>query len=323
MKLTDDTAGKRVLRAWSRARFLILMTIVPLCLVTPARGAKFAHPGIYQTKADLDLMKQKVLAGEHPWKEAFERVKASVSLDDAIKVEQHIVRGAFNSPCIGADAFGRDANTAYQAALVWYISGEKLYAERAIAILNAWSPNVWDHFTLINFTHNGIYVSGAENVEMTGSNLSDNGSCIVPGPRLNHNFKLDHVQNVVVKDSRLAASPFGSGLSVIRCQNVAVTNCEIARNNWFGIHLAGSRDMTISGCLIEANSAAGIYAECLYDGCEQVTVSGNRIQYNDGYGLESYAGTNIKSSGNQYAGNGKPPKQEKISNERILLMTKD
>jgi hypothetical protein len=52
-------------------------------------------------------------------------------------------------------------------------------------------------------------------------------------------------------------------------------------------------------------------------------VSGNRIQYNDGYGLESYAGTNIKSSGNQYTGNGKSPKQEKISKERILLMAKD
>ncbi len=181
----------------------------------------------------------------------------------------------------------------------------------------------FDHLTLLNFTHQGIYVSGAENVEMIGCNLSDNGSCIVPGPRLNHNFKLDHVQNVSVRDSRLAASPFGSGLSVIRCENVEITNCEITRNDWFGIHLAGSRKIMISGCLIEANSSAGIYAECLYDGCEQVTVSGNRIQYNDGYGLESYAGIDIKSSGNQYNGNGKSSQQEKISSERILLTTMD
>lgn len=181
----------------------------------------------------------------------------------------------------------------------------------------------FDRLTLLNFTHHGIYVSGAENVEMIGCNLSDNGSCIVPGPRLNHNFKLDHVKNVLVKDSRLAASPFGSGLSVIRCGNVEITNCEITRNDWFGIHLAASREIMISGCLIEANSAAGIYAECLYDGCEKVTVSGNTIQYNDGYGLASYAGKTIKSSGNHYTGNGKSAQQEKISNERVLLTTMD
>jgi hypothetical protein len=44
------------------------------------------------TRADLDFMKKKVAAGEQPWKDAFERVKASVSLNDEIKVEQHIVR---------------------------------------------------------------------------------------------------------------------------------------------------------------------------------------------------------------------------------------
>jgi parallel beta-helix repeat protein len=178
----------------------------------------------------------------------------------------------------------------------------------------------FDHLTLLNFTQHGIYVSGAENVKMIGCNLSDNGSCVVPGPRLNHNFKLDHVRNVLVSDSRLAASPFGCGLSVIRCQNVKITHCEITRNDWFGIHLAGSREIIISNCLIEANSSSGIYAECLYDGCEQVTVSNNIIQYNDGYGLESYAGVNIKSSSNQYTGNGKSSQQEKISRKKILLM---
>jgi len=684
-------------------KFFVLFTAIPLFMPEVLHAAKkpFVHPGIYQTKADLEFLKQKVLAGEQPWKDAFDKVKASVAFDDEIKVEQHIVRGAFNSPCIGADDLSRDADMAYQAALVWYISGERKYADRAIEILNAWSPNVWDfdyndakllvgltghvlcnaaeilrhsdsgwarediksfermlleslypyirfyyseangnwdgamiqtilaiavftdqlqmfdnavdhylhghtngsifkyiypngqcqestrdqghvqlglgefagaariaqsqgvdlfsagnnrlalgyeytmrflngdtpfcygtissrdknlshaceavyqhyrskgidlpnlkiaaekvrseyplhvlaafrapgnqivkkaafpeamtigypsgaiegnnlnfpsdavrvypgeplqkvldqaaragkwvvltegihkmdtalvipsgttlvgeglksilhfdqkitrclvnrdenlhdvtfrnfilegaettdyngkdpnsgrmhrelrmapqhagiiflskstgqmknikfdHLTLLNFTQHGIYVSGAENVIMTNCNLSDNGSCVVPGPRLNHNFKLDHVRNVLVRDSRLAASPFGSGLSVIRCEDVEVSNCEIARNDWFGIHLASSRDIMISGCLIEANSSTGIYAECLYDGCERVTVSGNIIQYNDGYGFESYAGTNIKCSGNQYSRNGKSSQQEKVSSKRNILM---
>ncbi|HUH33842.1 MAG TPA: right-handed parallel beta-helix repeat-containing protein, partial [Daejeonella sp.] len=142
----------------------------------------------------------------------------------------------------------------------------------------------------------------------------------VPGPRLSHNFKLDHVRNVIVKNSRLDASPFGSGLSVIRCEQVEVSNCEIARNDWFGIHLAGSRDITISGCLIEANSSSAIYAEYLYDGCEQVTVRDNIIQYNNGFALESYAGKSIESSGNKYTYNGKSSQQENISRKKILLI---
>lgn len=702
MKKTEKIRRAKKQCNLSQTSVLILMMISPFIFKTQTHAANktFTHPGIYQTREDLDFMKQQVASGEQPWKEAFDRMKASVSLDDEIKVEQHIVRGVFNSPNIGANEFARNANTAYQAALVWYISGERKYAERAIDILNAWSPNVWDfdyndaklliglvghklcnaaeilrysssgwdqkgiesfermlletlypyirfyfpeangnwdaamiqtimaiavftdqpsvfdnavnhflrghgngslfkyiypngqcqestrdqghtqlglgefagaariawsqglnlfsegnnrlalgyeytmefltggephcygtistrsrvldnplemvyqhyrsigldlphlraaaekvrgqfpldlltafrapnenrvkkvdypkpmtigypsgasrenkrnfpsdaikvnpgdplqevidhaaplekwviltdgihhmdttlvipsgtklageglksilhfdqkvirclvnkddnlhnvtlsnfilegaettdyngkdpnsgrmfralrlapqhagiffisrktgqmknikfdHLTLLNFTHQGIYVSGAENVEMIGCNLSDNGSCIVPGTRLNHNFKLDHVRNVTVKDSRLAASPFGSGLSVIRCEKVAITNCEITRNDWFGIHLASSREIIISGCLIEANSASGIYAELLYDGCEEVTVSDNIIQYNDGYGLVSYAGKKIKTAGNQYTQNGISPQQEKISDERIIL----
>jgi hypothetical protein len=130
--------------------------------------------------------------------------------------------------------------------------------------------------------------------------------------------------------ARTLGSPLEMVYQHYRSKELELPNIRIAAEKMrerfpldVGIHLAGSRDITISGCLIEANSAAGIYAECLYDGCEQVMVSGNRIQYNDGYGLESYAGTNIKSSGNQYTGNGKSPKQEKISKERILLMAKD
>jgi len=686
---------------WIRLFALFTSVYLVLPIVTVLAKQEFVHPGIYQTKADLDFMKQNVLAGEQPWKAAFDKVKASVPVDYKIIVEQHIVRGAFNSPSIGADEFLRDANVAWHAALIWYISGERKYADRAVEILNAWSPNAWDfdyndaklliglaghklcnaaeilrysdsgwaqkdvesfecmllqslypyirfyypeangnwdgamiqsvmaiavftnnrqmfenavdhylhgptngslfkyiypngqcqestrdqghtqlgldqfagaariawsqgldlfsagndrlalgleytmnyilggnpfcygtissrnrelshsfeaiyqlykskgmelpnlhiasekvrdkfpvevltafrspdnrslkgtvslnrmtfgypsgaiegnnlnypsdaiivnpgeplqaalnraalagkwvvlsegkhemdtaliipsgttlvgtglksilhfdkkiarclvnedknlhdvilrnfllegaetsdydgkdpnsgrmqrglrlapqhtgiiflseetgqmknitfdHLAVLNFTNNGIYVSGAENVQMKGCNLSDNGSCIVPGPRLNHNFKLDHVRNVKIKDSRLDTSPFGSGLSVTRCQDVEISNCEIARNDWFGIHLAGCQDIKINGCLIEANSSSGIYSECLYKGCKRITVSGNIVQYNDGYGFESWAGTEIISSGNQYTLNGKSSQQEKISKEKIVLM---
>jgi len=33
---------------------------------------------------------------------------------------------------------------AYNHALMWYITGTKAYANKAIEILNAWSPVLWD-----------------------------------------------------------------------------------------------------------------------------------------------------------------------------------
>lgn len=35
----------------------------------------FVHPGLLHSEADLELMKQKVAAGEEPWKSGFEKLK--------------------------------------------------------------------------------------------------------------------------------------------------------------------------------------------------------------------------------------------------------
>ena len=35
----------------------------------------FVHPGLLHAQADLELMKQKVAAGEEPWKSGFEKLK--------------------------------------------------------------------------------------------------------------------------------------------------------------------------------------------------------------------------------------------------------
>jgi hypothetical protein len=43
------------------------------------------------------------------------------------------------NPTIGQNVYDNDANAAHQNAIMWYITGEKAYAEKAIEILNAWS----------------------------------------------------------------------------------------------------------------------------------------------------------------------------------------
>jgi len=74
--------------------------------------------------------------------------KASISLGCQpafkIKAHTHVLRGPYGRPNIGGDDLRNGANLAYDNALVWYITQEKKYANKAIDILNAWSPSIWD-----------------------------------------------------------------------------------------------------------------------------------------------------------------------------------
>lgn len=175
--------------------------------------------------------------------------------------------------------------------------------------------------TVRNCTYNGVFISGAENLSVIGCDLNENGASVVPGPRLQHNLLLSHCKNITINDSRLDASPHGCGIALTNCTDATVANCELARNAWFGLLLTESKNITATGNLIEANDRSGIMAQYLYRGCENVTISKNLIQYNKDFGVESYSGKNMISSGNTFSGNGRDQKSnEKISTEKYIIM---
>lgn len=175
--------------------------------------------------------------------------------------------------------------------------------------------------TVRNCTYNGVSVAGAENVQVLGCDLDENGSNVVPGPRLQHNLLLSHCSNVMVSDTRLDTSPFGCGIALNYCRGAKLKNCEIARNAWHGVLFTECKDLKVSGNLIEANDGSGIMTEFLKNGSENILLNDNLIQYNNGFGIESYAAKNLKSIGNKFAGNGFDQKSdEKISPEKIIIM---
>jgi hypothetical protein len=144
---------------------------------------------------------------------------------------------------------------------------------------------------------------------------------VVPGPKLQHNLLLSHCTDVFVKDSRLDTSPYGSGLALTKCTNAKITRCEIARNGYYGLLITECAKISASGNLIEGNDRSGVMVEFLDSGSEAIEVSNNRIQYNNGFGVECYAGRNIKTANNTYAGNGTDQKSdEKISAEKFIMM---
>lgn len=106
----------------------------------------FVHPGITQNRAELDFMKQKVLAGEEPWKGAWERLRGASHSTLAFQPKPfaHVIRGPYGNPKIGADELAASANASYSHALQWYVTGDKAHARKVIEIFKAWSPVLQD-----------------------------------------------------------------------------------------------------------------------------------------------------------------------------------
>ncbi|WP_439482619.1 heparinase II/III family protein [Cyclobacterium plantarum] len=105
---------------------------------------QFVHPGMLQSQADLDHMKDKINSGEQQWVAAYQRLQEETSLDFEAEAFTHVVRGSYGRQGQGHRELSASAIEAYRHALLWYISGDKAHAEQAISILAAWSEKLWD-----------------------------------------------------------------------------------------------------------------------------------------------------------------------------------
>jgi len=103
---------------------------------------QFVHPGMMQNRQDLLFMKQKVSAGEQSWKDAWDNLRRQSYSALTFKPEPFakVIRGAYGKPNIGGYELQRSADAAYSHALQWMVTSDKAHAQKAIAILNAWSP---------------------------------------------------------------------------------------------------------------------------------------------------------------------------------------
>lgn len=177
------------------------------------------------------------------------------------------------------------------------------------------------NLTVRNCTYDGIFVTGAQDLTVAGCDLTENGVSVPPGARQLHNLHLLHCSNVNISDSRMDTSPLGCGIALTNCADVAVDHCETARNGWYGILISESKNIKITGSLVEANDSEGIMIQYLFAGSKNVSIENTLMQYNAGFGICSYGGENIKTVQNIYAGNGSDLKSnEKISKEKYINM---
>ena len=115
--------------------------------------APFKHPGMYQSGDDLAYMRTMIERGAEPWKSAFEKLKARATLDYEPKPVAYISVGAYGTNNIGGREFSQGARAAYDHALMWYITGDRRHADKAVEILNAWA------YTLRSFDANDAKLS--------------------------------------------------------------------------------------------------------------------------------------------------------------------
>src|SRR6266478_24478 len=110
----------------------------------PAPSAGFIHPGVLLNKAQLDGIKARVAAGTEPQKSAFAALKASKlgALDYTPHPRASVECGSNSRPDYGCKDEQADSEAAYAQALLWYITDEKVYAENAIKIMDAWSSTL-------------------------------------------------------------------------------------------------------------------------------------------------------------------------------------
>jgi hypothetical protein len=116
----------------------------------PAQGTHrpFVHPGILQTRANLEFMKAKIHAGAEPWKSSWNLWLTGPvgSLDFKPQPFAHVVRGAYDAGDKGGQALQQSASAAENHALQWYVTGDEAHARKAIEIFDAWSGTLADFF---------------------------------------------------------------------------------------------------------------------------------------------------------------------------------
>ncbi|MEV0068495.1 MULTISPECIES: alginate lyase family protein [unclassified Amycolatopsis] len=136
-----------------RARKLAsLVATIPVALgllaaPVSAAPATFTHPGVLVSRPQLDFVRAKVNAGAQPWKSAYDQMMGSkyASLTRTAKPRAVVECGSYSNPNNGCTDEREDAIAAYTDALAWYITQDARYAQKAIALMDAWSATITSH----------------------------------------------------------------------------------------------------------------------------------------------------------------------------------
>ncbi|MFD0991114.1 alginate lyase family protein [Mariniflexile jejuense] len=112
--------------------------------IEEVQARTFVHPGLLVKQSDFDRIKIKVNAGAEPWMSGWNRLinnahsQSNYTPNPVVK----LIRGGSSTEEPEPDNYSvafNDAAAAFQLAIRWKVTGNDIYAQRAIFVLNSWA----------------------------------------------------------------------------------------------------------------------------------------------------------------------------------------
>ena len=122
----------------SISRKFLASFVSALLSVAVLQAQPFVHPGIFHSRNDLLRMKEAVAEKREPIYSGYRLFIQNPASAYTYKMQGPLKMVARN-PTVGQGNYDNDANAAHQNAIMWAITGQKAYADKAIEIINAWS----------------------------------------------------------------------------------------------------------------------------------------------------------------------------------------
>jgi hypothetical protein len=170
-------------------------------------GTPFKHPGTLHTDDDFARIKAALSGNLEPWVTGYNKLESNshAKITYVPNPVETLIRGGNSREEPEPDNYSRafnDVAAAYQLALHWKISGDTTYAEKSIAILNAWAatckklsgdPNVYlaAGFYGYQFAVAGELMSGYKHWDAEELAAYKQWMMAVFYPK-NHSFLTDH-----------------------------------------------------------------------------------------------------------------------------------
>lgn len=139
------------------------ISISPKKEIKPQVIKVFSHPGILFNYEDMARIKEQAFYYSKPWKLGYEMLKDHANVNYVIQGPYSEVERTEGVNSAAANALSADSQMAYHCALMWFITDDVSYADKAIEILNVWSGRLtaliggddmlmsaWYGFNLVN-----------------------------------------------------------------------------------------------------------------------------------------------------------------------------
>lgn len=125
----------------SRSLKVLLAGATVVVIAGTANAQPFVHPGLLHTEADFARMRTKVNASAQPWKGSWDILVANgrSQLTYNPNPLDTVRRGGAGE---NYTRLFNDIAAAYQTAIRWKLTGDVAYANKSIAIMNAWSSTL-------------------------------------------------------------------------------------------------------------------------------------------------------------------------------------